>query len=75
MYEKQSHFKKLTMEERKLAYKDCIFLSPHKMVGGPGSSGVLLARERILSSSKPLRLGGGIVFFVNEAEHEFVADK
>lgn len=45
------------------------------MVGGPGTSGVLLARESILASSKPYRLGGAIVFFVNETEHEFVADK
>lgn len=52
-----------------------MFLSPHKMVGGPGTSGVLLAKERILSSSKPFRLGGAIVFFVNETEHEFIADK
>ena len=57
-----------------MAYKDCVFLSPHKMVGGPGTSGVLLARESILASSKPYRLGGAIVFFVNETEHEFYCE-
>ena len=71
----QESFKKLTVEEQQLAYKDSIFLSPHKMIGGPGTSGILLARERILASSRPYRLGGAIVFFVNETEHEFVADK
>jgi len=32
--------------EAHLAYKDAIFLSPHKFAGGPGSSGVLLAKKK-----------------------------
>lgn len=68
-------FAKLSVEDAELAYKDAIFLSPHKLVGGPGSSGVLLAKRDILKSWKPYRLGGGIVFFVNEFDHEFIADK
>ncbi|KAG0021634.1 Transmembrane protein 41B [Entomortierella chlamydospora] len=31
------------------AYKDGVFLSPHKMAGGPGSSGVLVARLEVFS--------------------------
>lgn len=65
----------LSIEDAKLAWKDAIYFSPHKLVGGPGSSGVLLAKKKMLGSSKPQRLGGGIVFFVNELEHEFLADK
>ena len=42
------------------------------MIGGPGSSGVLLAKKNIIFSRKPHRFGGGIVFFVNEIDHEFV---
>ena len=57
-----------------MAYKDAIFLSPHKLVGGPGSSGVLLAKKNVICSSKPHRTGGGIVFFVNEIDHEFISD-
>jgi selenocysteine lyase/cysteine desulfurase len=34
-----------------------------------------LAKKDILKSTKPHRLGGGIVFFVNELEHEFLSDK
>jgi selenocysteine lyase/cysteine desulfurase len=45
------------------------------VVGGPGSSGVLIAKKEVMTSSKPHRLGGGIVFFVNEMEHEFLSDK
>ena len=44
------------------------------MVGGPGSSGVLIAKKNIFHSKKPHRFGGGIVFFVNETDHEFVAN-
>ena len=39
---------KLSVEDAKLAYKDAIFISSHKLVGGPGASGVLLAKKRIL---------------------------
>lgn len=63
------------VSDQALAYKDAIILSPHKLVGGPGSSGVLIAKKEILTSPKPHRLGGGIVFFVNEMDHEFVSDK
>lgn len=57
-----------------MAYKDAIYFSPHKLVGGPGSSGILIAKKSILYSKKPHRFGGGIVFFVNEMDHEFVSD-
>mmetsp|Transcript_2682 Transcript_2682/g.4518 ORF Transcript_2682/g.4518 Transcript_2682/m.4518 type:complete len:176 (-) Transcript_2682:2073-2600(-) len=62
-------------EDQKYVYKDAVFLSPHKLIGGPGSSGVLIAKRSIIKNSKPQRLGGGIVFFVNEVDHEFIADK
>ena len=49
---KESH---MSEEEKSLSYKDAIFLSPHKFIGGPGSSGVLLAKKKILYSRKPHR--------------------
>jgi len=67
-------FTKVKEEHQALAYKDAIFFSPHKLIGGPGSSGVLIAKKKILFSRRPHRFGGGIVFFVNELEHEFVQD-
>lgn len=51
---------------------DAIFLSPHKFIGGPGSSGILIAKKGILNLSKPHRLGGGIVEFVNRKSHIYV---
>ena len=71
----QESFMKIPREDVPLAYKDAIFVSPHKLVGGPGSSGVLICKQSIMKSWKPDRLGGGIVFFVNEIDHEFTPNK
>lgn len=57
-----------------LCFKDAIFLSPHKLVGGPGSSGILISRKKLLVDRIPDRIGGGPVFFVNEKDHEFVTN-
>ena len=34
---------------------------------------MLLAKKKILFSKKPARSGGGIVFFVDEMDHEYVS--
>jgi selenocysteine lyase/cysteine desulfurase len=44
------------------------------LIGGPQSSGVLLAKKNILYSKKPMRSGGGIVFFVDELSHEYISN-
>jgi len=72
--ENENHFKPIDSKYHSLAYKDAVFFSPHKLVGGPQSSGVLIAKKKILFSKKPARFGGGIVFFVNELDHEFVSN-
>ena len=46
------HFK-LDADDHKLAYKDAVYFSPHKLVGGPGSSGILIAKRNIIATSKP----------------------
>jgi selenocysteine lyase/cysteine desulfurase len=63
-----------TSSKEELAYKDAVFISPHKFIGGPGSSGVLIAKKRLLFDRKPDRSGGGPVFFVNEFEHEYLTN-
>ena len=50
---------------RTLAYKDAIFLSPHKFIGGPSTPGVLVARRELLSNRVPDVPGGGTVAYVN----------
>jgi selenocysteine lyase/cysteine desulfurase len=43
---------------------DALFLSPHKFVGGPEASGVLVANRRLFRSRTPERPGGGTVTYV-----------
>ena len=53
-------------------YKDAIFLSPHKLVGGPGTPGVLVARRELFANRVPVVPGGGTVSYVNPADHQFI---
>jgi selenocysteine lyase/cysteine desulfurase len=56
------------------AYKDAVFLSPHKFVGGPGTPGVLVVRRDLLRNRVPTVPGGGTVDYVNPTEHRYLAD-
>ncbi|MBS0393269.1 MAG: aminotransferase class V-fold PLP-dependent enzyme [Proteobacteria bacterium] len=54
---------------------DAIFVSPHKFLGGPGSTGVLVFNERLYRSDLPPTVcGGGTVDYVSESDQDFVAD-
>ncbi len=55
-----------------LAAKDAIFLSPHKLVGGPGTPGVLVVRREVLHNRVPVVVGGGSVAYVSPAEHLYL---
>jgi selenocysteine lyase/cysteine desulfurase len=57
-----------------LAYKDAIFLSPHKFIGGPGTPGVLVVRRELLRNRVPTVPGGGTVAYVNPTEHRYLDD-
>jgi selenocysteine lyase/cysteine desulfurase len=48
----------------RLAYKDAVFLSPHKFIGGPGTPGVLVAKRALFEHAVPTVPGGGTVSFV-----------
>ncbi|HEX5631256.1 MAG TPA: aminotransferase class V-fold PLP-dependent enzyme [Acidimicrobiia bacterium] len=56
------------------SYKDAIFISPHKMIGGPGTPGVLVARRELFTNRVPTVPGGGTVAYVNPAEHSYITD-
>ncbi|MCB0908951.1 MAG: aminotransferase class V-fold PLP-dependent enzyme, partial [Nocardioidaceae bacterium] len=56
------------------AFKDAIFLSPHKFIGGPGTPGVLVARRELFTNTVPAVVGGGTVAYVNPDEHEYLTD-
>src|SRR6478672_9635991 len=57
-----------------LAYKDAVFLSPHKFIGGPSTPGVLVVRRDLLRNRIPTVPGGGTVDYVNPFEHHYIAD-
>ncbi len=57
------------------SYFDAIFFSPHKFLGGPGSSGVLVFREELYRSDlPPTAAGGGTVDYVGFHTHDFSKD-
>ncbi len=57
-----------------LAYKDALFISPHKFIGGPGTPGVLVARRELFTNRVPSVPGGGTVAYVNPTEHAYLSD-
>ncbi|MCI0432290.1 MAG: aminotransferase class V-fold PLP-dependent enzyme [Gemmatimonadetes bacterium] len=57
-----------------LDYKDAIFVSPHKLIGGPGTPGVLVARRELFRNTVPVVPGGGTVSYVNPEEHRYLGD-
>ena len=56
------------------AYKDAIFLSPHKLIGGPGTPGVLVVRRDLLRNEVPVVPGGGTVLYVSPDHHSYISD-
>ncbi|MBD9419497.1 aminotransferase class V-fold PLP-dependent enzyme [Achromobacter sp. ACM04] len=50
---------------------DAIVFSPHKFIGGPGASGVLIVRRDAVLDTKPTWPGGGTVRFVSPAGHDY----
>ena len=55
-------------------HKDAIVLSPHKFIGGPGASGVLIVNQRAVQATCPSMPGGGTVRFVSPWRHEYLDD-
>jgi selenocysteine lyase/cysteine desulfurase len=60
--------------EGNLDYKDAIFMSPHKLIGGPGTPGVLVARRELLDNPVPAVPGGGTVTYVSPDHHRYHPD-
>jgi selenocysteine lyase/cysteine desulfurase len=60
--------------EAELDYKDAIFISTHKFIGGPGTPGLLVARKELFHNRVPGMPGGGTVAYVNPLEHRYLSD-
>lgn len=61
-------------ENGHLIYKDAIFISPHKFIGGPGTPGLLIVKKQLLHNKIPSAPGGGTVAYVNSSEHRYLDD-
>jgi selenocysteine lyase/cysteine desulfurase len=57
-----------------LAHKDAVFISPHKLVGGPGTPGVLVAKRALLRNRVPAVPGGGTIVFVSPTAQSYHPD-
>jgi selenocysteine lyase/cysteine desulfurase len=68
------HLEMSAPEGRPAAYKDAMFLSPHKFIGGPSTPGVLVARRELFANRVPEVPGGGTVAYVNTDDHRYLAD-
>ena len=54
---------------------DAIFVSPHKFIGGPGSSGILVFNDRLYRRELPPSVaGGGTVDYVSPEDQDFIED-
>ncbi|MCF6319464.1 MAG: aminotransferase class V-fold PLP-dependent enzyme, partial [Proteobacteria bacterium] len=54
---------------------DAVFISAHKFLGGPGSSGILVFNKSLYNSDlAPTVSGGGTVSYVAEHTHDFFDD-
>ncbi|MBR9915944.1 MAG: aminotransferase class V-fold PLP-dependent enzyme [Algicola sp.] len=59
--------------ENELRSLDAIFFSPHKFLGGPGTSGVLVFNKKLYKNMIPDCPGGGTVSWTNPwGEHKYI---
>jgi len=61
-------------DDAALDTKDAVFISPHKLIGGPGTPGILVARRDLFRNRVPTVPGGGTVAYVNPTEHVYLDD-
>ena len=61
--------------EQKDQYLDAVMFSPHKFLGGPGSSGILIFRKELYSNAVPDHPGGGTVTWTSPYDkHHYLND-
>ena len=56
-------------------YLDAVYFSPHKFLGGPGTTGILIFNKKLYLNTIPDNPGGGTVDWTNPwGEHKYVED-
>lgn len=65
----------IDMHPNETEYLDAITFSPHKFLGGPGSSGVLIMNKKLYQNKIPDNPGGGTVVFTDPwGNHKYKKD-
>jgi selenocysteine lyase/cysteine desulfurase len=63
----------INMSKDDTSYFDAVYLSPHKFIGGPSSSGVLALHKSLYEETlRPTVAGGGTVDYVSRFGYDFV---
>ena len=66
---------KIDMNKDEESYFDAIYLSPHKFLGGPGTSGIIVFNSDIYPQNLPPTVpGGGTVDYVSPSKEEYISD-
>ena len=74
-YRRLLGFTQLNQYDKCKAFKDGIFFSPHKFIGGPNTPGILIIHDRIYRNQlKPTQPGGGTVNFVYKEMIDYIHD-
>ncbi|MEQ9007041.1 MAG: aminotransferase class V-fold PLP-dependent enzyme, partial [Ekhidna sp.] len=65
----------MDMHPDEASYLDAIMFSPHKFLGGPGASGILIVNKKLINNAVPDVSGGGTVDWTNPwGGRKYVAD-
>jgi selenocysteine lyase/cysteine desulfurase len=63
----------IDMNKSDTEYFDAVYIAPHKFIGGPGSSGILVINKKMYDGSIPPTVaGGGTVSFVSPYAYDFI---
>ena len=54
--------------------KDAVVVSPHKFIGGPAASGVMIVQKEAVQTDTPVFPGGGTVRFVSPWSHDYTGN-
>eukprot|EP00090_Calanus_glacialis_P001177 TRINITY_DN10816_c0_g1_i1.p1 TRINITY_DN10816_c0_g1~~TRINITY_DN10816_c0_g1_i1.p1 ORF type:complete len:1070 (-),score=297.95 TRINITY_DN10816_c0_g1_i1:54-3263(-) len=57
-----------------LCYKDAVYFSTHKFVGGVQTPGILIAKKTLFQNRVPNGHGGGAVFYVTDSDHRYLQE-
>ena len=74
-YAASAPYVKIDMNKDNESYIDAVYLSPHKCIGGPGSSGILVFNNNLYDSNiSPTCPAGGTVEYVSPKVVDYIDD-